>query len=128
MALAQKRRSADSPVKRLLARMNFPNKDDRRRVAQALEMVGPMLEEKFRDRIELVVVDYESYAPIERRLPLDVQASFTDEMDSYRLERALAIEVFAPIIEQTRVILHVTLARTVDLPTDGVGIIFPSVH
>jgi len=128
MALAQKRRSADSPVKRIFTRMSFPNKDNRRRVTQALEMVGPMLEEKFRDRIELIVVDYESYNPIERTLPLDVQAKFTDEMDAYHLQRAMAIEVFASIIEQTRVIFHASLEHTVELPADGVGIIFPLVH
>lgn len=128
MALAQRRSSTESASEQLLGRISFASKDDRRRVGKALKMFSQMMKQRFHDRVDLVVADYESYNPDERTMSLDVQADLVDDEHAFSLEDELADEVLGPIFGDTRVILPVRLARTVERPTDGVGIIFPLEH
>ncbi|MBT9586473.1 hypothetical protein IV102_24225 [bacterium] len=89
---------------------------ERERLRRALILASELLQQ-FRDRINKAVGEYRSYSAEERRLPLQIEATFHGGQGYYELERELAEKVLGPVFKSTRISMPITLT----LPGQGEG-------
>jgi len=117
MALTDRR-----SLERLLDRLSYDEKDERPRLRRALEMTVELLERHFKDRISSAQALYREFERDERRLPVLIEASYTDD-EAFALEWALASDVFGPVRMETRIRMPITLTRKATRK-DEVGLLY----